>query len=144
MYFPSKKDLWLSIIIWGTIGVCIIMPVIDREPFAFFIGLPVALFMAWLWFTTGYTIEEKRLVIRYGPFKKVVMIAEISKINKVKNPMSAPALSMDRLKITYGKLFGFAVISPINQNKFVQVLVQKNPNIQLDDRLKEMLKIKID
>ncbi|MDL4839445.1 PH domain-containing protein [Aquibacillus rhizosphaerae] len=48
-------------------------------------------------------IEDAKIKIRFGPIKWTVKIDEIRKINKVKNPFSAPALSINRLEVQYGK-----------------------------------------
>lgn len=75
----------------------------------------------WGWFTTGYFIEEEKLIIQSGPLKKTIVISEIKKIVRTKNPLSAPALSMDRLEISYGK-FEMALVSPKDRHQFIAKL----------------------
>ncbi|MEG6616749.1 PH domain-containing protein [Peptococcaceae bacterium 1198_IL3148] len=130
MFFPSKKDLWLSLIIWGTIILCIVPPIVGGEYVALLIMLPIAVFMLWFWYTTGYQVADGDIVVKYGPIKKRVPIKEISKINKTKNPISAPALSMDRLEIIYGKHYDMVLISPVRQQEFIDLLLQENPDIR--------------
>ncbi|OLO37079.1 hypothetical protein BTR23_14190 [Alkalihalophilus pseudofirmus] len=139
MYFSSKKDLWLTLIIWGAILTMVVPTIIDQEVVGLFIALPLAFFMGWLWFATGYTIEDGLIKIKFGPFRKTVHIQDISKINKTRNPISAPALSIDRIEIIYGKFSDIVFISPRNECEFVQLLLQENPNIVLDEKLKDRL-----
>jgi hypothetical protein len=61
------------------------------------------------------------------------MKAEIQKITSVKrtrNPLSSPALSTDRLEIKYGK-WDFVLISPKNEERFCEILLEKNPQIMI-------------
>ncbi|MFC0562513.1 PH domain-containing protein [Halalkalibacter alkalisediminis] len=139
MYFPSKKDLWLTLIIWGAILAMVVPATIEQQVVGLLVALPIAFFIGWLWFSTGYTIENSILKIKYGPFRKEVNIQDISKINKTKNPISAPELSIDRIAIIHGKFFDGVFISPKNEREFVQLLVQENPNIVLDKKLKDRL-----
>ncbi|MDE5413377.1 PH domain-containing protein [Alkalihalobacterium chitinilyticum] len=139
MHYRSKKDLWLGVIIWATILVSLMMPILGREWIAFVIAIPIAGFMMWLWFGTGYLLAEQQIKVKYGPFKKTIKIGDISKINKSKNPLSAPALSINRLEIVYGKFYDFTLISPVNEREFILELLKENPNIQLDEKVKEIL-----
>lgn len=139
LYYPSKKDLWLGVIIWATIFVSLMMPIIGREWVAFAVMSPIAGFMIWLWFRTGYLLTDKQIKIMYGPLKKTINISDISKINKSKNPLSAPALSFNRLEIVYGKFYDFTLISPVNEREFILKLLKENPNIQLDEKLIEII-----
>lgn len=138
MYFPSKKDMWLFVIIWATIFVCIIPAVVNQELVGLLIGLPIAIFLGWFWCATGYTIEKEELIIRFGPFKKVIRITDISKINKTKNPFSAPALSLDRIEIVFK--YDYVHISPKREREFIELLLKDNPEIQLDEKLRQILK----
>lgn len=98
---------------------------------ALLVMLPIAGFMIWFWYSTGYLVVDGYILIKYGPIKKRGPIKEISKISKTKNPLSAPALSMDRLEIIYGKHFDMALVSPERQQEFIDLLLRENPNIRL-------------
>lgn len=141
--FESKKDIWFIIIIWGTIiGFTLIsifgigngQSSIVGEVIGYVVmGLTISLLL-WVWFGTGYIIYEEDIKIKSGPLRTTIKINEIQKIRKAKNPLSAPALAIDRLEIMYGK-FNVAYISPRHEKEFIQVLIEKNPQIQLDDKL---------
>lgn len=141
MYFPSKKDWWLGLIIW----VAIIVPpamIIKEEiynqmfnwvPLVLFISIwvPTALFVSWIWFGTGYTITENDLKIKSGPIKFSIPLEQIKKIRKTKNPLASQALSLDRLEIRYGK-YKMALISPEDKEGFIQAIKEINTEVEID------------
>ncbi|ALC91608.1 hypothetical protein AM500_18820 [Bacillus sp. FJAT-18017] len=138
MYFPSKKDIWLYPIYWCCIVVCFTPLLIGEDYGALFFLRPLAILLGWCWFTTGYKVSEETLIIQYGPIKKKIPIKDIRRIRKSKNPLSAPALSLDRLEISYGSGYGFgmALISPKDKQSFVSLLKSKNPQIEVDTKIK--------
>ncbi|WP_067730342.1 PH domain-containing protein [Oceanobacillus damuensis] len=134
MYFPSKKDKWLTIIIWAVSLLGVITPLLKGQFTAVFFMLLAGLFLLWFWFRTGYKIEGDKIRIYYGPIRQTVNIKEIKVIVKSKAPLTSPALSMDRIQIRCGRYDVFS-ISPANQYKFLDVLTDINPEISLDTRL---------
>ncbi len=145
MYFPSKKDIWLAFIIWGVILLIILIYIFDGEPIGwkiityksvlgYIMSLLIKGMLLWLWFGTGYKVEEGLIKIRYGPFRSTVKIEEVTKLSAVKNPLAAPALSIDRIEILHGK-YNMAIVSPKNKTDFIRILVTENPDIQVDKNL---------
>lgn len=138
MFFPSKKDLWMAIIIWSVILACItplmltIEPIgvimlpsmLDTKPVETVIMVVPAILLAWIWFGTGYKIENSKLAIQSGPYKKTIHLDEISKVRNTKHPFAAPALSMDRIEISYGK-YEFITISPKSKEEFIRQLLRQ-------------------
>lgn len=112
-------------------GVWITPEFLDKQGIKIIILSPIGLFLLWFWFQTGYTIADNLLIIRYGPFKKNIQIDEIHSLRETKNPFSAPALSMDKLELSFTK-FDMVAISPKNKNEFVQQLLKQNPRIKID------------
>ncbi|WP_455662616.1 PH domain-containing protein [Pradoshia sp.] len=144
MYFPSKKDWWMTIIIWLFVGLFIIFPVffedagvwmtpefLDKQWIKIMVLFPIGFVLMWMWFKTGYRIEDQSLIIQSGPFKKKIFINEIYKIRETKNPFTAAALSMDKIEIYYAK-YGVVAISPENKTAFVHQLRKQNVNITLE------------
>ncbi|MFC0015339.1 MULTISPECIES: PH domain-containing protein [Allobacillus] len=147
MYFPSKKDLFFIIVFWGIILFLVGVYFVGGEPDGYqlitydsLIGIIINVlligFLLWIWFGTGYLVEDGTIVIRSGPFKSTVPIDEIKKLRKTKSPFSAPALSIDRMEILYGH-YKVALISPDHEEKFVAMLLEVNPRIELDEKLRE-------
>lgn len=145
MYFPSKKDVWMTILVWGLILFLISVYIFGGEPVGVqlitYKSVPGILmtivmvgFLMWLWFGTGYKVEDGFITIIFGPFKSKVKIADIRKLRATKNPLSAPALSFSRIEIMYGT-YGMALVSPKDKELFIKMLLEENPNIQVDAAL---------
>ena len=83
-----------------------------------------------MWLTTYYIIGEKDLIIRYGPFKKVVPLEKITSVRKTMNPLSSPALSLKRLEIMYGQ-YHSVLISPKDRDEFVEILSKRCPRAKM-------------
>lgn len=141
MHFPAKKDIWFFLIFWGIILAIVLLLFFDvgttETPLSsgslmgmIFMTLLI-LFLVWIWFKTGYTIEDGSIIIRFGPIKQTVKIEDITRINKVKSPFTAPSLAIARLEIFYGK-YNVVQISPKNEVRFVQALLEKNPHINVE------------
>ncbi|MFL9708888.1 PH domain-containing protein, partial [Aeromonas veronii] len=68
-----------------------------------------------------YRLEGDTLFVSSGPIRLCVPLREIVNITPTNNPLSSPALSLDRLRIEYGR--GKSVmISPRNKEEFVRNL----------------------
>lgn len=134
MYFPSKKDVWLYPIYWGSIIACFAPIFVGSDFEALFFTIPLAILLGWMWFTTGYEVTNEYLIVRSGPIKKKIRLNDIKKISKTRNPLSSPALSLDRLEIIYGQ-FGIAIISPKDKLKFITLLKNIHSKIEVDKKI---------
>lgn len=147
MYFISKQDAFYSVAIWGAIAVAfltMIFPVLLTFNISSFVllvlGLMIIVWLIWIWFSTGYFVENNTLIIQGGPIKQTVDIQEIKKITKEKSILSAAALSIDRLQMQYGN-YKYALVSPKQEYEFIKLLLSKNPQIQIDDALSKLYEI---
>ena len=68
-------------------------------------------------FGTSYRVDRKDLRIASGPFRWRIKLAEISSIAETRNPLSSPALSLDRVRINYGKR-RWVMVSPADKEGF--------------------------
>ena len=114
--------------------------IIYKSVIGYIISLLMIGLLLWLWFGTGYKIEKGLIKIRFGPFRSTVKIEEIKRLNATKNPLSAPALSIDRIEILHGK-YGIAIVSPKNVDDFIRILLTENQYIQVDNNLSNDLNI---
>jgi Bacterial PH domain len=138
MTFPSKRDWWLMLIliaitvIQAVAGVAILWTGPERWPGI--ILLISAGFIVWLVATTYYVVGETDLLIRCGPFWWTVCLTDIEEITPTWNPLSSPALSLDRLWITYhiGKKKRAIMISPLDKARFVLAIVEKAPALRVE------------
>lgn len=145
MYFPSKKDTWLAMLVWGFVLFGMAAYIFGEEPVGeqfitytsvagIFITIVMVGFLLWMWFGTGYKVEYGLIIIISGPFKSKVKIADIRKLTATKNPLSAPALSINRIEIMYGT-YGMSLVSPKDRELFISLLLEENQTIQVDEAL---------
>lgn len=126
--FPSKVDAWLAAIIGVSIVVDIgasAYVVVLNAPGAWFVAplllVVGALLPLWIFLSTDYRIDDERLAIRSGPFRWSIPLDQIASIQPTNNPLSSPALSLDRLEITQAS--GRTIrISPRDQAGFLAEL----------------------
>lgn len=131
MYFPSEKDLWLGIVLWGSamIPVAIYFFLAPKIFLLLLIGVILIVFIGWIWFKTGYTINEKELIAQTGPFRSKIPLKSIRKVSRTRNPLSSPALSLDRLDIKFSE--GSILISPADANTFINTLKERCPHVDI-------------
>lgn len=73
----------------------------------------------WLLLGTRYVITTTKLTIWSGPFRWSVLRDDITAIKATRNPLASPALSLDRLRIEFGRNKA-VMVSPRNKEKFIQ------------------------
>lgn len=130
MYFPSKKSILLGLIIWGANASLLWDVIIHPSITGYVVIITFIPFISFLWFKTGYEIIEQHLVIRSGPFKSTIPIADIKKLTPSKTLLAGPALSLDRIEIAYG-LYDIAIVSPKDKAGFAEALRRHNETIEI-------------
>jgi len=87
-------------------------------------------------FPLKYGLDETNLLVRFGLVRQRIPLVDISEVRPTHNPLSSPALSLDRLHVQYGPGFFKAVmISPADRNRFLDELAQKAGLKRQGDRL---------
>ena len=138
--FVSKVDFWLALLLWGlslfTVSVplwqwkrgahkyliqTILMTVI-LIPFAALVLIP--------FFGTKYILTNEQLQVDSGLSVQKIEITDITYITPTRSMSSAPALSLDRIKIVYQDKE--ILISPKDKSRFYQEIQARNPNIVID------------
>ena len=133
--FRSKIDRWLgAVLIGGAVAVTaavIAVAAAAREVLQVFalapLLLPGAALPLWLLKSTDYTLDESELRVRSGPFKWRIPLRDIRTVTPTRNPLSSPALSLDRLRIDYGPLKSL-MISPVDKERFLAELNRRRGN----------------
>ena len=75
----------------------------------------------WLLLATTYEIDDETLRVRSGPFRWLIPLDEIERVEETRSALSAPALSLDRIRIVYGS--GKSImVSPQNKEDFITVI----------------------
>lgn len=142
--YRSKTDWWLGAVLWvsilamvasaGSLWVAGGSPVLSLGSAALFLAL--AAFIVWILRGTRYELYPDRLLVRSGPLRWTVPLAAIEEVHPTRNPLSSPALSLDRLQVSYrGSRVGI-MISPEPRGAFLQDLAARAPHLELlGDRL---------
>ena len=84
-----------------------------------------------LFYSTKYVIQGNQLKVFSGFIRfKPIDIKAIKKIEKTSSIISAPAASLDRIEVSYGR-FDSLIISPKDKAGFAQALLEINPDITI-------------
>jgi hypothetical protein len=130
--FRSKVDWWLAAVLL----VSAVASLVAVAMVAMLESSLVALAMApillvsvvlpvWILRATEYRIGPSDLHVRCGPFAWRVPLRDIRSVTPTRNPLSSPALSLDRLRIDYGRRS--IMLSPRDKEAFVRELRKRVP-----------------
>jgi hypothetical protein len=130
--FRSKIDGQLKAV--GLIMPCVALIALGASPRVAALWVPaiatvlIALIVVWVVLSTYYEFEPEALVAHSGPFSWRIPFKEISAVRPSTSVRSGPALSMDRLEVTYRN--GRALlISPEDQAAFLAALRRRAPQL---------------
>jgi hypothetical protein len=124
--YKSKVDWWIVLIFAGIFGYPIWDGFHTNEYVLSFIFIALLVIFFFLARTVQYKIEGNLLIV----WRTKIEIASIRKIYATKIPLSAPALSLDRIAIVYNT-YDELLISPKYREDFIQELLLINPNIEV-------------
>ncbi|MBN2468516.1 MAG: PH domain-containing protein [Deltaproteobacteria bacterium] len=141
--YPSKKDAWIvSLIVLAGVflfsnalfhvykdGVGHLVTWVIMATFFFYAA--VILIVA---YPVYYDITPSHLVIRSGlALRYFLPLASIASVRPSRSPLSAPAWSLDRLRIDYKKngRMSFALISPRSKFDFLYELAAMVPDFEV-------------
>ncbi len=104
------KEAWVGIMIVSIVGALI----------------------AYTFKTTYYLLNKDELVVKSGFFVNLNIDANtIKSVKATRNPLSAPAISLDRLEIAYGK-YDTVMVSPKYRTGFIAQLLNDHPSIAVE------------
>ena len=137
--FRSKIDLGLLLVLL----LAVVLPVaialsvrsgqkLGAGPWVFvaLVLAPAVFLPPWLLLTTGYRLDATTLHIRSGPFAWRVPLAELRSIEPTRSALSGPALSLDRLRVRFGR-DGEILISPADRQRFLDTLRARAPQARI-------------
>lgn len=142
-WFVSKVDWWLGLII-------VALPVIEFGGLAAAVanrdsdavaGMAVGCAMVvaiygLLLIPIRYGITQDSLIVRFGVVRQEIPLHAIREVYPTHNPLSAPALSLDRLAVRLGGgLLAVSLISPRERDEFLTELAQAGYFVREGDRL---------
>jgi hypothetical protein len=133
--FRSKIDMLILVpVILVLTGVGVYMTVNGILVGEIAIAL-IGLFIVYTYVYTSYVVtDDNKLKIRSGfLYNQEIYIKSIKKVRPTKNHRASPALSSDRLEISYNR-YGRVVVSPNNKTEFIRELKVVNPRIRIEER----------
>jgi hypothetical protein len=127
--FKSKVDRWIQvllvIIIVGQAFAVGSAAIQAGDPLVMtgliLVMIIIAALMIWLLTGTYYTVDRGFIRIASGPFRWNIPIDKITAIEETRSPLSSPALSLDRIRIRYGK-WRQVMISPADKAGFLKAI----------------------
>jgi membrane protein YdbS with pleckstrin-like domain len=144
MIYPTKKDIWLVLIVAiggfvllvQAINLSIVKGFHHPETWIFF---AVSIFyfgiLMLLAYPVNYEITTSTLEIRSGIFLHYkIPLSSIVRVVPTRNPLSSPAWSLDRLRIDYLKNNKKRVIliSPKDKKTFLRELIERTPSLEFN------------
>ena len=142
MVHRSKKDVWIVVLIFAAVAgpliAAVVMMIGSRpDPSQALVLLAVSAgiggLLVVLAVPISYEITPSTLIIRSGVLRHRIPLESIEGIRPTWNPLSAPAWSLDRLRIDYrrGDKKRFALISPQNKTAFLAEVAHSEPGLTL-------------
>ncbi|MBN8566503.1 MAG: PH domain-containing protein [Flavobacteriales bacterium] len=122
--YRSKIDWWLILLILGIFGYPIMEGILTNQYGLSITMISILIIMFWMFSKIKYVIEGTMLKVWWVK----IDIHSIKRIYKTNNPLSSPALSLDRIAIVYNK-YDEVLISPKLKKEFVDELLKINPSI---------------
>lgn len=145
MVHYSKKDWWLVGAVLGAVGIPLSLGVLflvmvrasgQTGSILIAIGTITGVVLLGLTYPLYYQITSSELIIRCGILmRKHIPLASIDRVEPTKNPVSAPAWSLDRLRVDYRKNgdVTFILISPQDKCAFMQELASTDADLKMKD-----------
>lgn len=127
--FRSRIDGWLIAVIVVAVGFTMVQGLWlwDEQRQAAVICLVVTALVGGLIIALGvpcrYTLERDHLHIRSGFMQQRIAYRDIKSVELSRNPLSAPALSLHRVKVSYRGWF--QLVSPIDRERFIELLEER-------------------
>lgn len=133
--FKSKIDMLLLLpvlLVLAGVGVYVVLNGIIAGEIA--VGV-VLVFVLYTCLDTFYTFtNDNKLRIKSGVFyNREIYIKSIRKIRPTRDHRASPALSSDRLEISYNR-YGRVVVSPNKKSEFIRDLKEVNPRIRIEEK----------
>ncbi len=129
-WYPSKIDWWIALLLVLGPAVCALTArtvwvsvpghaaLVALAPLAI-----MAVIYATLVFPIRYGIDDTTLVVRFGVVRLRIPLADITEVMPTRNPLSSPAMSLDRLSIRYRDKR--VMISPADKAGFLDELARR-------------------
>lgn len=127
--FPSRVDAWLvAVLLFAVLSPLVAVFLAGANMvFAAVSVLITLLVVGLLLVPCRYTLEADHLLIRCGLIRQRIVYSDITDITASGSVLSAPALSLKRVKVAYGRA-GYTssqLVSPRDREVFMQALRER-------------------
>jgi hypothetical protein len=130
--FVSKRDRWLAALMWASIFITVVAGFVLFAAM-FIVSLTlflVAALVLSIYYRTFYRVTNRKIFIHSGPFRWTIDPAHITEVTPTDSPLSAPACSLDRLRIVTASRS--IMISPSDKIEFLKTLTAIDEGLVLD------------
>lgn len=133
--YPSAVDRWLAVILVAGPVTGVVLPLLaayGSPGWPAHALVPAAVFAAiygLFLFPLYYEFGPDAVIIRFGVFRSRVRYADLRRVEPTGNPLSSPALSLDRLHLDAGSPLG-PNISPRERDDFLNALAARCPHLR--------------
>lgn len=139
VWFPSKIDWWLAILLAIAPAFALVAG-LTAPPSAQLAALGSVVLLAIVYlglvFPMRYGLTDTELVVRHGFVRQRIRLADITAVTPTRNMLSSPALSLDRLRVTFGTgFFKSVMISPAQKREFLVELALRAQLVRDGDGL---------
>ena len=132
-WYKSKTDWWIALALCVppiAALVVLVSSIVAGRLSEMLVALGVAVLVAGLYsgliFPMRYGLDRQQLIVRSGVCRQRIPFNSIREVRRTRNPLSSPALSLDRLHVQFGEGFFKAVmISPLDRDGFLEDLRQR-------------------
>ena len=140
MKFRSRRDIWISLVLYGTIALLIIQlfPLLNEKVNGVSVAIALfcislAIFLLWVLYGTYYFIDDTYIKYYSGPIRGKIEIEKIHTIVKDKNLYAGlrPATALRGVVVKYGK-YDEVYFSPYTNEDFIRELLKIKPDIKIE------------
>lgn len=127
--FRSRVDAWLIAVIAAVVVLMAVQGFLlwETSPEGSVISLSVAALAGAIFVAVAvpcrYTLQRDHLHIRSGFIQQRIAYKDITGVEPSRNPLSAPALSLRRVKVSYKGWF--QQVSPLERERFIELLEER-------------------
>ena len=129
--FESKVDWWIGLLLAS--GPVVVLVTLLPAVFTGAVGVgPFLLSLGICPVIYGVLIFPMYYVIRFGLVRSRVDYRDIKRVVPTRNPVSSPALSLDRLHVDAGSSLG-PNISPADKSGFLDALAERTAHLRREE-----------
>lgn len=100
----------------------------------------ITLCLSWIFIDMEYRFDETRLVVKAGPIRSKIPYHQITKVRSTSNPWFGYRImgTTEGISVYYKyAAFGCVKITPEDEERFIEELFKRNPNIDVDLKSKK-------